>query len=147
MDTREQLIKNLIDARKLAYAEFERLADVVDRIDKNLIDLGVDLKDNKEVSGKSIPPQATTPEQNLAAVLDILRSYGGPMRRRDIAERAYTTNRIVSTGGSDGVDAVVGNILSRNEPRLFLNTGWGWWTFNKHAETNEGEPLKFPIAK
>jgi hypothetical protein len=155
MDNREQLIKNLTDARKLAYAELEQAYERVDQIDKLLSDLGVDVKsleslDHKEkehlketVVVNRLPP--TTPEQNLNAVIAILR-HGGPMRRSDIAKQAFSRSLIISTNGEDGVDAIVGNILSRNAPRLFKNTGWGWWTLSHASENTTDTTIKFPAT-
>ena len=88
---------------------------------------------------------ASTSRENLDAVIKVLRLNGKGMRRKDIAKRAHELQLISSTKGAEGVDAIVGNILSRNAPRLFVNTGWGWWDL---AERNKAEqPLRFPREK
>ena len=98
--------------------------------------------ESEETSG--VP--ASKAKENLDAVIRVLRLNGKAMRRKDIANRAYELGLITSTKGSDGVDAIVGNILARNE-RLFTNTGWGWWDLSERQKNEEAQPLRFPREK
>ena len=94
-------------------------------------------------SPNAMPSKA---KENLDAVIRVLRLNGKGMRRKDISNRAYKDGLISSTKGADGVDAIVGNILARNE-RLFTNTGWGWWDLAERQKGEQGEPPRFPREK
>ena len=151
-----QLVESIMDSLRLALEEEKKLKGVIEHLEQTLKILKGEEAPLVSVSTESQREaiQTTTPEENLKAVMDIIRSNGTPMRRKDIVKRAIKSGLILSKNGPNGVDPLVGNILSRNEPRLFINTGWGWWDLadrqkriNSSSATptqNQTEPIRFP---
>ena len=153
----KQLIESVLDSLRIALEDEKRLREVIEHLQKTLKILQGEESTSGSVSTEQPQPeavQATMPEENLKAVTDIIRSNGTPMRRKDIAKKAIKGSLIISKNGPSGVDPIVGNILSRNEPRMFVNTGWGWWDLaerqKKRGSTppsssqNQTEPIRFP---
>lgn len=149
-----QLIESLRDALRLARKKETELRELIAQLEKHI---GLLEEESPLLTNAPAPPEAvkpTTPEENLRAIMDILRKNGNSMRRSEIAKKAVDLGLIVSKSGPSGVDPIVGNILSRNEPRLFINTGWGWWDLaERHKKqersapsspTNQPEPIRFP---
>lgn len=142
MNRRAKAVESIRDSLKAAREESSRWLEVIGHLEKAL--MAAEGQTGRD--SDSAPESATTPETNLNAVIQIIRNNGGPMRRKEIAQKAFKEGLIRSTRGQVGVDAMVGNILSRSEPRLFNNTGWGWWALAKKAETESelSKPIRFP---
>jgi hypothetical protein len=124
------LSEKLTDARyklRIRSEEVNQLNSLIKSVDQRLTQL------NLLAAGwpKETPPapdtSASTPDDSLRAVVDILSAHGGPMRIKSIAKYASENNLIRSTGGPDGIASIISNLLSRHSPRVFVNTGWGWW--------------------
>jgi hypothetical protein len=95
------------------------------------------------------PPaiNTSTPDESLKNVVAILSANSGPMRIKSIAQYAFDKGLIRSTGGIVGVTSIVSNIMSRHSPRLFVNTGWGWWDVAERQKPKASEDTQLRIVK
>jgi hypothetical protein len=144
--------EHLTDARHKAAAyqdELAKLARLIKSLEARLASLNL-LKNTwpGEVISAVAP---NTPEESLKAVAQILAAAPGPMRVKAIAEYAHKKGLIASSKGLNGVASIVSNVVSRYSPRIFVNTGWGWWTlaekqrngaklFSPSTGMEEGQP-------
>ena len=127
----KELLSSVMNSLRLARIQEKALerqledlrSSIVNHLEETLKALGAKEMESAERQDLVVP---TSANENLQAIIGLLREQGGTMRRKNIAWRAYKEKRIVSTRGADGVAAIVGNVLGRNE-RLFVSTGWGWW--------------------
>lgn len=132
-----ELIASLRESLKKAKEKEGRLAAELEAFRSGVI---VPLRKALEVLGgldaePTLEPTRipTSPKDNLEAVARILRE-NGRMRRKEIASLAFSRKLILSSNGESGVDSIVGNILSRHEPHLFTNIGWGWWDLSEKVK-------------
>ncbi|MFZ0890562.1 MAG: hypothetical protein WA005_19140 [Candidatus Binataceae bacterium] len=93
------------------------------------------------------PSIPSTPDENLRAVVSILSASGGPMRIKAIAELAFKKEMIGSTKGLSGVTSTVSNVVSRHSPRVFVNTGWGWWDLAERRRPKLVPALPKPVGE
>jgi hypothetical protein len=93
------------------------------------------------------PVATSTPDESLKNVVAILSANSGPMRIKSIAKYAFDKGLIRSTGGIDGVTSIVSNIMSRHSPRLFVNTGWGWWDVAERHKPKATEDTQLRIVR
>lgn len=92
------------------------------------------------ISTEESAPPGTVPVDSLQAIISILESSSGPMRVTTIAEYAYNKGLISSSKGLSGVTSIVSNKVSQNVPKIFTNTGWGWWDLTARRKPKSPAP-------
>jgi hypothetical protein len=123
--------ERLTDAR-LRFGSLKAEMDKIERSIKILEIRAQSLQASKlhwitPISPEESAPPGTVPTDSLQAIISILESSTGPMRVVRIAEYAHRKGLITSSNGLNGVSSIVSNKISQNSPKVFTNTGWGWW--------------------
>lgn len=142
-EVRQFLNDQLTHARfraQACQAELRNLEHLIESLDSRLKQMNVLMAVWPKEAHKTAADTVTSaPEESLRSVVGILKASTGPMRIKSIAKYAFEKGLIRSTGGLEGVTSIVSNLMSRHSPRLFVNTGWGWWDL---AERQHPVPVK-----
>lgn len=151
------LSEKLTDTRyklRIRNEEVNQLNQSVKSLDNRLNQLNLLAAEWPKETSPALDTSASAPEDSLRAVIGILSAHGGPMRIKSIAKYASENNLIRSTGGSEGITSIISNLLSRHSPRMFVNTGWGWWDLaapyketTKQTASDEPAPLPSNVVE
>ena len=82
-------------------------------------------------NGLPRPPKAGT---NRAAIIKILERNERPMAVREIANKAFQSEKIKSSHGYKGVYNIVQTVLKRNRKNTFIKVAPGQWDLRVRIE-------------